>query len=221
MAPNVLPLTITPDYVAYNGSQVIVAIKGTNSKSLESWANDLEFAFTTPSSTWFPGSPGQVHSGFYDTFKDLQPTVYTAVAAQVALGHTNILVTGHSLGAATAQILAVYLQNTFSTATVTVRAFAPPRAGNPTWATYVDAKLGVRSQFMVVAEDLVPHLPTLLLNYRHSSNEVWMPSASATSTWRACQGQENDYCSDSVSDSGSATISSQHSGPYAGVTMSC
>jgi predicted lipase len=216
-----MQLISLPDYVVQNGTHIIVAIKGTNPSSLASWANDLGFAFTTPSSTWFPGSPGKLHDGFYDAFSDLRADVLAGVQKGINAGITKIHVVGHSLGAALGNIASVYLQKTFPSATVTARLFAPPRVGNPTWADYVDATLGTRSQFMVVADDLVPHLPTLALYYRHSGNEVWMPSTSSPTVWRSCTGQENENCSDSVSDDGDAKISDNHQGPYAGVTMSC
>jgi len=210
------------DYVATNGSHIIVSIRGTNTASLASWANDIGFAFTAPSSSYYPGSPGKVHSGFYGAFQDLRADVLAAVNRGVAGGYTQVLVVGHSLGAAIANLASVYLQKQLgSSATVYARMFAPPRVGNPDWADYTDATLGARSQWMAVADDLVPHLPTLALNFRHSSNEVWMPSTSAPAVWRTCTGQENEKCSDSVSDNSAAKISSAHSGPFAGVTMAC
>jgi predicted lipase len=212
---------LTADYVAKNSTHVVVGIRGTNTASLASWANNLGFAFTTPSSTYFPGSPGKVHAGFYETFGDMRADVLNAVRTAVNGGTKQVLVVGHSLGAAVANIMSVYLQKQVTGATVTARLFAPPRVGNPDWANYVDATLGARSQWMAIYDDLVPHLPTLVMNFRHSGNEAWMLNTNAPTVWRTCTGQENKYCSDSVSDDGAARITSAHGGPYAGVNMGC
>lgn len=209
-------------YVAKNASHAIVAVKGTNTKSIESLINDIKFGFEDLDDSQFPGRGGaKVHDGFYDTWKNMRDPIVAAVNDALNGGANSILVVGHSLGAAAATIGAVHLQHYFSSrATVTARFFGCPRVGNPDFANYVDSTLGARAQHMVVADDIVPHLPPLLVMYRQSSNELWLPSVTDT-VWRQCAGQENDHCSDQVSDKGDAKFGSAHSGPYAGVLMGC
>lgn len=196
-------------------------MRGLNGQSMESWTNAIGISYVPPDASWFPGSPGKIHDGFYSIFKAVRPQVLQQVQAAVAGGKKQVLVAGHSMGGAVGQLLAVYLQKQLSGVTVTGRMFGPARVGEKGWANYVDQTLGSRYQYMTVADDLVPHLPPMWLNYRHPSNEVWMISTSKPQEWRVCQGQENENCSDSVSDQGAAKVSSAHSGPYAGVMMSC
>lgn len=130
-----------PVYVANNGSHIIVSISGTNTRSILSLADDLEFTFTTPSSSYFPNAAGvSVHHGFYNTFTRVAGTVGPVVQNAVNNGATQVIVTGHSLGSAVGHLTATYLQRLLgSSATVYARLFASPRVGNQAWADYVDA----------------------------------------------------------------------------------
>ncbi|KAL1408400.1 hypothetical protein Q8F55_005212 [Vanrija albida] len=213
-------------YVANNGSHIIVSISGTNTRSIQSLADDLEFNFTTPSGSYFPGADGvQVHHGFYNTFTRVAGTVGPVVQNAVNAGATQVIVTGHSLGSAVGHLTATYLQNLLGTsATVYARLFASPRVGNQAWADYVDATLGDRAQHMINYNDLVPTLPPRSFGFRQSSNEVWIANAAGTS-YVACPGQESTSCQDSMNLT--ADIESfveyldfgAHSGPYAGVKV--
>lgn len=213
------PLTV--DYVAKNASHVIVSMRGLNGQSAESWANAIGIRYVTPNREWFPGSPGKVHDGFYGVFKDVREEVLKHVEAACDGGLKQVLVAGHSMGGAVGQLLAAYLQKQLKV-TVTARMFGPARVGNQAWAKYVDATLpGGRYSYMTIFDDIVPHLPPMWLDYRHPANEVWMMHTDKPDEWRACEGQENENCSDSISDKGEATITTAHLGPYAGVMMEC
>lgn len=209
-----------PDYVAQNASHVIVSMRGLNGQSAESWTNALGISYVTPDKAWFPGSPGKVHDGFYGVFKDVRVEVLKHVEAACEGGLKQVLVAGHSMGGAVGELLAVYLQKQLGV-TVTAKMFGPARVGNQAWAKYVDATLPGRYAFMTIFDDIVPHLPPMWLDYRHPSNEVWMMHTDKPQEWRVCEGQENENCSDSISDKGEATITKAHVGPYAGIMMEC
>ena len=82
--------------------------------------------------------------------------------------------TGHSLGAALAQLTAMELIN--NGIHTTMINFGQPRVGDSTYAAYSNGKL---EQYRVVHDkDLVPHNPTMdwPLNFMHSKYEMWETS---------------------------------------------
>lgn len=180
-----------------------------------------------PSSEYFPGAgKAEVHSGFYGAFTRLAGGIATAVQGEVQNGTTNVIVLGHSLGAAVGELLAVYLAKRLDGAAVTARAFASPRVGNVPWANYVDATFPHGSfQYMTNFNDPVPRLPPKDWGFRHPSNEVFITGIGSQQAL-ACSGQENKKCSAQFADPVQFFTSlltwmddDVHNGPYAGVKM--
>lgn len=218
-----------PDYVLNNGSHLIVGICGTNNQSPLSLANDINFFPITPSEKYYPGikaAGGQVHIGFYQTMTRVAASVTPAIQQAVKNGTTNVVVMGHSLGAAVGPLLGLYLNSLLGpSATVQVRIFASPRVGNPQFANYVDAHLGERSQNLNNYNDPVPHLPPRLWGFRHSGGEVYQPTLGSMAPV-ACPGQENKHCAAQFDDPLDWLLSyikymdgEVHVGPFAGVTF--
>jgi hypothetical protein len=86
-------------YVANNGSMIIVSVCGTNPLSAFSVGVDLDFALTTPDSSYFPNNGGaQIHHGFYGAFTRLSGQVAAGVQQGLNDGVSDVLVIGHSLG---------------------------------------------------------------------------------------------------------------------------
>ena len=204
----------------------MVVIKGTNTDSLRSLLRDAHFTKDDLDSIKvkvngetidaFPNCDGaEVHAGFLNVFQDIQPYMQPAIQRAWTMNATRILVVGHSLGAAAAQITAVHLQHLYPNVTVSARLFGSPRIGDPDYANYADKTLGNRTLNMINEDDMVPHLPPKLFHYKHSSGEIWRRDDK--SGWEWCKGQQNDRCSDSVD----GEFSSKHDGPYAGVYMGC
>lgn len=213
-----------------NGSHLIVGIRGT-SQSPKSLANDLNFFLTRPDEQYFPGikkAGGKVHTGFYRAMTRVAATVAPVVQAEVKAGTTQVIVLGHSLGAAVGQLLGLYLDALLShSATVETRNFATPRVGNPAYANYVDARMGSRQQHLQNYNDPFPHLPPKDWGFRHPSNEIFLPSAGSMNPV-ACTGQENKKCAnehaeplDWLTSFVSLSKTDIHSGPYLGVMLHC
>jgi hypothetical protein len=136
--------------------QYAIAVRGTNSSALLNWLmDDLDVLQTMP---WPPGANGSNHLISESTSIGLQvllamqdgetgQTLLRFLADKVHHAPTppvSICCTGHSLGAALASTLALYLRHTqaswdpASKAIVTTINFAGPTAGNKRFADHFD-----------------------------------------------------------------------------------
>ncbi len=140
-----------------NETQTIV-IRG--SANLTNWI--VDFKFWKIKDAWLDI---RVHKGFYeatrevfwDSVFDLNPTYKTTI-------------TGHSLGGAIAIILGMYLDG-FGHPETDVITFGQPRITNKSGATkYKEFPF----QRVVIAADLIPHLPPGFLGYRHFGNKWYL-----------------------------------------------
>ena len=90
-------------FIGYDedGDQIVVSFRG--SSNIEDWLDDLDYFKTDY--PWVSG--GEIHRGFYEAWGELSNTVmsYTTNLMTQHKG-TTVLVTGHSLGAALAQVAA-------------------------------------------------------------------------------------------------------------------
>eukprot|EP00897_Mesotaenium_endlicherianum_P005039 jgi/Mesen1/4563/ME000232S03828 len=170
--------------LAYVGVQegqgmIVVCFRGTRIRSLVNWVANLHFLeLNLP----YPGvDEAFVHCGFYEAYHNttLRAGVIEAVQAlQRERPHLQVVVTGHSLGAALACLCALDLTVNLGVQGVHVTTFGQPRVGNRAFATYFDQRVP-NSVRMVHGHDLVPHLPPLslarrLYSYYHTATEVWM-----------------------------------------------
>ncbi|MEE2925496.1 MAG: lipase family protein, partial [bacterium] len=146
-----------------NETQTIV-IRG--SANLTNWI--VDFKFWKIKDAWIDI---RVHKGFYeatrevfwDSVFDLNPTYKTTI-------------TGHSLGGAIAIMLGMYLDS-FGHPDTDVITFGQPRITNKSGATkYKEFPF----QRVVIAMDLIPHLPPGFLGYRHFGNKWHLKHKNST-----------------------------------------
>lgn len=172
-------------YVANDNGVAIVSFRGT--VSLEDWLVDFDFAQVTP----LGNCPNcLVHQGFYNSYESLRTQM---VAALNQISAKEVMITGHSLGAAIAAIAAYDLSSVFSVGTYYT--FGQPRVGNDAFYTYFKSIL---NEYRVVHyADIVPHLPLEAMGFHHVSTEVWYNEDS--SSFKVCDGSgEDPTCSDSL-----------------------
>lgn len=200
-------------YIAHDPSteSIVVAQQGTDPTEILSILVDAQFLQSPLNTTLFPTAPNNamVHSGFQDAFlrsiDDVQREVERAVTD---FGVHNVLVTGHSLGAAIGVMNGVYLTQLFEgrDVNVTTQVFGLPRAGNSVWADFVDGTIGSNFVHMHLNHDPVPTVPPRgLFDYTHPSGEIFdsfsfdsIVNATAArdgSTAVFCPGRENENCS--------------------------
>lgn len=145
--------------------EYLLAFRGTLAPSLQSgqeffrvlqdWLADGKIGLCAGSEL-----AGQVHRGFLESLDHLWPGLVRlltpAVQADLRRG-MPLYVTGHSKGAAVAQLAAYRLARN-GTCPSAVHTFAGPRPGNATFAAAFDATFPSALRFEY-RDDLVPHVP--------------------------------------------------------------
>jgi triacylglycerol lipase len=131
-----------------------VSFRGTS--DVEGWLADLD---AIPDAYLPVSGFGQVHAGFQDVYELVQKNIAANLAAATA-GCDQILITGHSLGAALAVLAAPDVFRSMPPNTIEPRliTFAGPRVG---LIDFVDAfNAAIESCFRVVNFlDVVPYVP--------------------------------------------------------------
>lgn len=201
---------------------VIVAHQGTNTSEILAVLTDANIALGPLDQNLFPGlsSSIRVHQGFAGEQAKTAQTILTAVSTLLSQnGASSVVVTGHSLGGALALLDTVYLSLHLPTGTrVRGITFGMPRVGNGAFANYVDETRKGDLTHINNKEDPVPILPGKLLGYTNPSGEVHILDSGS---WVACPGQDNPSTSCSTGDVPTLIQgkTSDHDGPYDGVTM--
>ena len=150
--------------VVPEGPAVVVAFRGSDNRR-----NALEDSLGLLV-RWAPAnrSSARVHAGFLATWSALRGTVASAVRDSLAATEAqDVVITGHSLGAALANLAAVELRSMLPGVRVHLITFGSPRTGNEPFARSLAGS--VDNLWRVThAADIVPHLPTLSLGYAHA-----------------------------------------------------
>jgi len=177
-------------YVLLTQSEIIVSFRG--SQSIENWIANLEFL---KCDFQYPKCNCRVHSGFYHGYYALQAKLMPAVKDLVRKYNRPVTITGHSLGGALAVFCAADFVNNGIKVSKLVN-FGEPRVGDQIFSTYF-ASLPIGLKYRVTnMKDIVPHVPTKLMGFKHIPTEVWY---STPKTNKICDNSgEDPTCSDSV-----------------------
>ncbi|KAJ3818995.1 alpha/beta-hydrolase [Lentinula raphanica] len=213
--------TIPMYFIAHDPSTdtIVVAHQGTDPNNLLSILNDAKFGLVDLNTTRFTAAAGriQVHDGFQQTFERTADGVLAGVQNGLATKNaSNVLVTGHSLGAAVATLDAMFLKEKLDPSIqLTTSVFGLPRVGDQAWADFVDSSLGNTLSHITNQNDPVPTVPPEFLGFVHPSNEFHITGVDSNGQATgivACPGQDNENCStgNNVFDASVAN----HLGPY-------
>ena len=118
----------------------IVAFTGT--EFVDEFVMDFEGSQATPTEMTKYQQGVLVHSGFWSIYSSLRTSLLSAI------GNSDVIITGHSLGGALSTIASLDLPNVIATYT-----FASPRVFNPLGASLVNSFRTYNT------EDIVPALP--------------------------------------------------------------
>lgn len=175
----------TQGYVGYLPSDKSIYVVYRGSESIKNWITNLD-AFKTPY-TSYPECDCQVHKGFYEAEQKVISGVISEVKAlQSAHAGYAVKVTGHSLGAALAQLTSMDLLK--AGISTSVYNYGQPRTGDQKYAAFATAR--VPTWRVVHNRDEVPHLPfTTKMEFYHVCTEQWEDETGALKT---C----NDSCED-------------------------
>ncbi|KAE9395851.1 alpha/beta-hydrolase [Gymnopus androsaceus JB14] len=208
-------------FVGYSPSldSIIVAHEGTDPTQLESDLTDVEFDLAPLSTTLFPGvsSSVEVHSGFQDEHALTAATILAEVKSLMASkGTNNLVMIGHSLGGALAELDTVFFRLNIPSATISGITYGTPRVGNPAWAALVDSS-DVNFHRIDNEQDLIPILPGKFLGYLHPAGEIHLLGEGDAV---ACSGDDDDSDAQCTDQSVPTILEGDiidHLGPYEGI----
>lgn len=185
-------------YIGYQPSinAIIVSFRG--SEDLANWVTNLDAVRMN----YGKCSGCSVHEGFYKAEQGVYSTVYDEVSRLVnEYPSYQIVVTGHSLGAALATLTALDLVGDFGSK-VNLYNYGCPRLFNQAaadWSSSGVLNIGARRTHY---KDIVVHSPPYAMGFRHTDGEIYENGPS--SNWpnfpggplQDCVGEEDDSCAD-------------------------
>ena len=139
-------------FVCHKDGMWLVSFRGT--LGIFDWMDDLVLKKT----------PEGFHQGFYDALEDLLPQLKTLVAGK------DVILTGHSLGAAMAAMAVYFLQGTCNP--LSIVNFGQPKIGDQ---RAVDRLKGVPWIRYVHGTDIVTQVPWKIMGYVYGGAEVQLP----------------------------------------------
>ncbi|ORY71721.1 putative triacylglycerol lipase precursor [Pseudomassariella vexata] len=181
-------------FVAVDPVKEVIVLSLRGSASVRNWITD--FIFTQKACDLVSGC--LVHTGFSVAYAEIKETLAAAIAAATAANPSyGIVFTGHSLGAAVSTLAAAYLRD--AGYAIDIYAYGSPRVGNLAFVEYVTVQAGAENR-ITHYDDPVPRLPPIVLNYRHTSSELWLSTGQATTDdysaadIKVCEGYANVAC---------------------------
>ena len=158
--------------VGYNDKYKKYFVSYRGSSNLENWISNVQFTKIYP----YNGLPSVgVDKGFYYEFKNNYKTILKHLEKMDERYNCNeIIITGHSSGAAMATLLAYELETNYKVKynVYSLITFGSPRVGNMDF-TYVFRNYNFLSYRITHYYDIVPHLPQEKLDYNHIPSEIW------------------------------------------------
>ena len=176
-------------YVGHFPSAQSTYVVFRGSSSVRNWIDDFEVLKTTYTS-FAECADCNVHKGFYAMTLALKSDVIQSIQR---LPYSHVIVTGHSEGAAVAQLMCMELYA--NDIDCDVYNFGQPRIGDPNYATFANRVIKNLFRF-THNKDIVPHVPPPEMNYQHSCQEIYENEQHQLTSCIAC---EDSSCADQYS----------------------
>jgi triacylglycerol lipase len=151
----------------------ILAFRGTEGDQFNDWVTDARFK---PED--FQSDYGKVHRGFREALNSQYEAIEEAIRGFQGSGRL-LYITGHSLGAALATLMASRLAMEQVYPVQAVYTFGSPRVGDSAFAAAYARELGERTFRVVNHDDLVTRVPTRSLGYRHVGQVIYFDADGA------------------------------------------
>jgi hypothetical protein len=171
-----------------NLQKIFVVFRG--SSSTRNWIEDFEIKKTEY--TTYPYCNCKVHDGFYSSAKEVSNRTVEIVKLLHYKYKYDIIITGHSYGAAVSQLISLELL--YNNIENEVYNFGQPRIGDNNFANFVNTQQ--KNIWRITHnKDIVPHLPPIKgFEFMHSCREVFEDE---TGNIKVCSENncEDDSCS--------------------------
>jgi hypothetical protein len=158
-------------YIGYlpSSKTIYTVIRG--SSSVLNWLDDLEVR-KIPYIT-YEECNCNVHRGFYNSALSVSnKTIEVIKKLQKRYPYYSIIMTGHSLGAAIAQLLGMELEK--EGIKVEIYNFGQPRIGDDNYGDFVNTIIKNKLWRFTHYQDMVPHIPPSKgMNFLHSCKEIY------------------------------------------------
>jgi hypothetical protein len=139
---------------------VVVAFRGTEPLNADDWLADVNYHHEKLNAS----IPGLVHGGFARALEELlKQELMKIVDDLMGTDAPRLFLTGHSLGGALAVLEAAWLYFVENRSVAAVYTYGQPRVGDPDFSSAYNAALGEVTFRYVNDQDIVPHLPPVLL----------------------------------------------------------
>ena len=157
-------------YTGYISSKktIYVALRG--SSSVLNWLDDFQIRLVDYIS--WPSCACNVHNGFYKSVQGVtNKTIHSVKMLKRRFPSYSVVMTGHSYGASTVQLLAMELEK--EGIVTEIYNYGQPRVGDEKYAGFVNTVVKDYWRF-THNKDIVPHVPpTYKIGYLHSCREVF------------------------------------------------
>ncbi len=170
--------------IAKSNDEVVVAFRGTKDKAdilsdLYVWNPNLK------KDRFLEQEKGGVHVGFNKTFESYREFVKEQVLDSVKGGVKNVMITGHSMGGAQANLMALYLAQTiqqmgYRDVSIKLVTYNAPRVGSENFANKLNEALGEEniSRFTKGRREIVSSVIFGSFGFKHAGTNVVVPSES-------------------------------------------
>lgn len=193
----VLEIDYDKAILGYNNKYdaIFVAFRGSN--NIQDWISNFHVSKIYPYEKY---ENVGVEKGFYSIYKTFDSPIFSNIVyLSLKYDTNNIILTGHSLGAALSTLLAFDILNDEvydGLKIYSLITFGSPRVGNK---EFVNSFININSFRITHYYDIVPHLPQEFLKYNHICQEVWYNEDNTD--YKICDDEdfEDNTCSNSCS----------------------
>jgi Predicted lipase len=147
----------TQAYIVGDDKTWILAFRGTEPNNIIDWITDFDAKLIN-------GPGGKVHEGFLVALSYVWSDIWKTLRED--RGFRNLWVTGHSLGGALATLAVAKLRQERGHPVNGLYTFGQPRVGDEDFASRFNQDFGPYAYRFVNNNDVVPRVPTRLMNYR-------------------------------------------------------
>lgn len=182
-------------YIGYLPSDGSIWAVFRGSSSIRNWLSDFDVAKKNYDS--YPECQCQVSQGWYNAEQSIVDSVVKEISRlRLQFPSYSVTVTGHSYGAAIAQLLSMDVAR--AGIPCSMYNFGQPRVGDQKYANFVGTVAGLTTWRVVHNQDIVPHWPfNDYLNYFHACTEEFEDEVGqlhSCGTGKAADG--SDTCED-------------------------